>query len=208
MLALVLSAVAGGLVLAYTVYLATSVMKYPAGTGRAVEIHEFIKEGASAYLRRQYGVIALISAVLAVSIFAVNLFTGKSVPWRSPLVFLLGTASSMIAGYFGMSVATRANVRTVNAAVKKGLKDAFALAFKGGLVMGLTVAGLGTLAIAALSLIFGLTEDTVRDLVYYAFGASAVALFARVGGGIYTKAADIGADLVGKVEVGIPEDDP
>ncbi|MEM2752820.1 MAG: sodium-translocating pyrophosphatase [Sulfolobales archaeon] len=208
MLALVLSAVAGGLVLAYTVHLATSVMKYPPGTGRAVEIHEFIREGASAYLRRQYGVIALISVALAVSIFTVNLFSGRSTPWRPPLVFLLGTASSMIAGYFGMSVATRANVRTVNAAVKKGLKDAFALAFKGGLVMGLTVAGLGTLAIAVLSLIFGLTEDTVRDLVYYAFGASAVALFARVGGGIYTKAADIGADLVGKVEVGIPEDDP
>lgn len=208
MLALALSAIAGGLALAYAAYLAVSVMKYPSGSGRAAEIHEFIREGARAYLRRQYGVIALISIVLSAAILAVNVVSGKTAPWRSPLVFLIGTASSMVAGYFGMSVATRANVRTVNAAAKRGLKEAFALAFKGGLVMGLSVAGMGTFVIALLSLSFGLSEDTVRDLIYYAFGASAVALFARVGGGIYTKAADIGADLVGKVEVGIPEDDP
>lgn len=208
MLALVLSAVAGGLTLAYAAYLAFSVVRYPSGSGRAVEIHEFIKEGARAYLRRQYGVIAMISLALVVAIFAVNVVSGRQIPWRPPLVFLAGAASSVIAGYVGMSVATQANVRTVNAAAKYGLRDAFALAFKGGLVMGLTVAGLGTFAIALLSLFFGLTGDTIRDLIYYAFGASAVALFARVGGGIYTKAADIGADLVGKVEVGIPEDDP
>lgn len=208
MITLVLSATIGGLVLAYTAYLALSVLRYPQGVGKAVEIHEFIKEGAGAYLRRQYRVITLIALSLSIAIFAVNLASGKHAPWRSPLVFLVGTASSMIAGYFGMTVATRANVRTLNAAAKNGLKEAFALAFKGGLVMGLTVAGLGTFAVAVLSLVFGFSEYTVRDLVYYAFGASAVALFARVGGGIYTKAADIGADLVGKVEVGIPEDDP
>ncbi len=208
MLALLVSTAVGCLILAYAAYLAASVIRYPPGTGRAVEIHEFIKEGARAYLRRQYGVIAAIAVALAVAVFALNLVLGRPVPWRSPAIFLAGTASSMAAGYFGMSVATRANVRTVNAVVKRGLGEAFSLALRGGLVMGLTVAGLGTFAVASLSLALGLAEDVVRDLVYYAFGASTVALFARVGGGIYTKAADIGADLVGKVEVGIPEDDP
>ncbi|MCX8185417.1 MAG: sodium-translocating pyrophosphatase [Sulfolobales archaeon] len=203
-----LCAVVGVLALVYTFYLALSVLRYPAGGGRAVEIHGFIKEGARAYLRRQYGVISAIAAALAVAIFLVGLITGRQMPWRSAAVFLLGAASSMAAGYFGMSVATEANVRTVNAVARRGLKEAFTVAFKGGLVMGLTVAGLGTFLIAVLSIVFGFSEDTIRDLVYYAFGASAVALFARVGGGIYTKAADIGSDLVGKVEVGIPEDDP
>jgi len=207
-LLLALSALVGGLVLLYTAYLAISVLKYPRGTGRAVEIHEFIKEGAGAYLRRQYSVIFIIVAVLTVVILVANLIAGRSTPWRSPLMFIVGAISSMIAGYFGMYVATNANVRTLNAAATRGLREAFAVAFRGGLVMGLTVAGLGTFAIASLSLIFGPSEEVVRDLIYYAFGASAVALFARVGGGIYTKAADIGADLVGKVEVGIPEDDP
>jgi K(+)-stimulated pyrophosphate-energized sodium pump len=207
-LPLVLSAVAGALVLVFTAYLAVSVLRYPPGSGRALEIHEFIKEGARAYLRRQYGVIASISVAIAVAVLVANAVTGRPSPWRAPLLFLAGSFSSVAAGYFGMLVATRANVRTVNAAATRGLREAFRVAFKGGLVMGLTVAGLGTFAVAVALLAFGLSDEVVRDLIYYAFGASTVALFARVGGGIYTKAADIGADLVGKVEVGIPEDDP
>lgn len=205
---LALGVLVGGVVLLYTAYLAFSVLRYPRGAGNAVEIHEFIKEGAGAYLRRQYGVILIIVTVLAIAVLVANLAAGRPAPWRSPLMFIVGALSSMAAGYFGMYVATNANVRTLNAAATKGLREAFAVAFRGGLVMGLTVAGLGTFAISSLSLVFGPSDEVIRDLIYYAFGASTVALFARVGGGIYTKAADIGADLVGKVEVGIPEDDP
>lgn len=208
MVLLELSALVGGLVLLYAVYLAISVIRYPRGSGKAVEIHEFISEGARAYLRRQYSVIMTMVAVLTVAILVANLIARRSTPWRSPLMFVVGAVSSMLAGYFGMYVATRANVRTLNAAATRGLREAFAVAFKGGLVMGLTVAGLGTFVIALLTLVFGPSDEVIRDLIYYAFGASTVALFARAGGGIYTKAADIGADLVGKVEVGIPEDDP
>lgn len=208
MLPVLFGCLVSGVILIFTVALARSVLRYPQGSSRAVEIHEFIKEGAGAYLRRQFSVISMVVAALVIAILAVNIFSRNPIPWRSPLTFLLGAISSMICGYFGMTVATRANVRTVNAAATKGLREAFVVAFKGGLVMGLTVAGLGTFAVAVLTLIFGLSADVIRDVVFYAFGASAVALFARVGGGIYTKAADIGADLVGKVEVGIPEDDP
>lgn len=208
MLPLVLSAVVGAVVLAFATYLAVSVLRYPPGSGRVLELHEFIKEGARAYLRRQYGVIVWISIAIAVAVLLANIVARRPSPWRAPLLFLAGSFSSMAAGYFGMTIATRANVRTVNAAATKGLREAFRVAFKGGLVMGLTVAGLGTFAVAVALMVFGFSEEVVRDLVFYAFGASAVALFARVGGGIYTKAADIGADLVGKVEVGIPEDDP
>jgi K(+)-stimulated pyrophosphate-energized sodium pump len=192
----------------FAVYLAISVLRYPPGSGRALEIHEFIKEGARAYLRRQYGVIVSISVAIAVAILVASIVAGRPSPWRAPLLFLAGSFSSVAAGYFGMLVATRANVRTVNAVVTGGLRVAFGVAFKGGLVMGLTVAGLGTFAVAVALLALGFSDEVIRDSIYYAFGASAVALFARVGGGIYTKAADVGADLVGKVEVGIPEDDP
>jgi K(+)-stimulated pyrophosphate-energized sodium pump len=192
----------------FAAYLAISVLRYPPGSGRALEIHEFIKEGARAYLRRQYGVITSISVAIAVAILVASIVAGRPSPWRAPLLFLAGSFSSVAAGYFGMLVATRANVRTVNAVVTGGLRVAFGLAFKGGLVMGLTVAGLGTFAVAVALLALGFSDGVIRDSIYYAFGASAVALFARVGGGIYTKAADVGADLVGKVEVGIPEDDP
>ncbi|MCC6047082.1 MAG: sodium-translocating pyrophosphatase [Desulfurococcaceae archaeon] len=208
MLPLVLSAVVGAAVLMFAVYLAISVLRYPPGSGRALEIHEFIKEGARAYLRRQYGVIVSISVAIAVAILVASIVAGRPSPWRAPLLFLAGSFSSVAAGYFGMLVATRANVRTVNAVVTGGLRVAFGVAFKGGLVMGLTVAGLGTFAVAVALLALGFSDEVIRDSIYYAFGASAVALFARVGGGIYTKAADVGADLVGKVEVGIPEDDP
>jgi len=207
-LPLVLSAVVGAAVLMFAVYLAISVLRYPPGSGRALEIHEFIKEGARAYLRRQYGVIVSISVAIAVAILVASIVAGRPSPWRAPLLFLAGSFSSVAAGYFGMLVATRANVRTVNAVVTGGLRVAFGVAFKGGLVMGLTVAGLGTFAVAVALLALGFSDEVIRDSIYYAFGASAVALFARVGGGIYTKAADVGADLVGKVEVGIPEDDP
>jgi K(+)-stimulated pyrophosphate-energized sodium pump len=207
-LPLVLSAVVGAAVLMFAAYLAISVLRYPPGSGRALEIHEFIKEGARAYLRRQYGVIVSISVAIAVAILVASIVAGRPSPWRAPLLFLAGSFSSVAAGYFGMLVATRANVRTVNAVVTGGLRVAFGVAFKGGLVMGLTVAGLGTFAVAVALLALGFSDEVIRDSIYYAFGASAVALFARVGGGIYTKAADVGADLVGKVEVGIPEDDP
>ncbi len=176
------------------------IFKTPPGEGRMVEISEYIKEGAVAYLKRQYGVIMVIAVLIAVAIALIS--------YRMAVSYILGALSSTIAGFVGMYVAVNANVRTTYVAKSYGLGRALSVAFQGGSVMGTTVVGVGTLMIALQYITYGGGLDVVNDIIGYSFGASTVALFARVGGGIYTKAADIGADLVGKVEKGIPEDDP
>jgi K(+)-stimulated pyrophosphate-energized sodium pump len=175
---------------------AGSVLKESAGNDRMIELSKAIQEGAMAFLNRQYRTL-----IPFVVIIFVVLFWAKS--WEVALSFLCGSFASAVAGYVGMSITTRANARTTEAA-RTSLNKALGVAFRAGAVMGLAVAGLGLLGVAGLFAIFG-DAETINS---FAFGASAIALFARVGGGIYTKAADVGADLVGKVEAGIPEDDP
>ncbi len=194
------AALAGGVAILYALGLAYQIMRFPSGSGRMVEISGFIKEGAKAYLKRQYTVILAIAIPLTAVLTLFSL--------RLALSYVLGAASSVLAGYVGMWIAVNANVRTAYAAKEYGLSKALRLAFNGGLVMGLMVVGVGTLFVALQFILYGMDVNAVKDIIGYSFGASTVALFARVGGGIYTKAADIGADLVGKVEAGIPEDDP
>ena len=173
------------------------VSKAEAGTDRMKEIAGSISEGAHAFLFAEYKILVIFVAVLFVLI-------GFFISWKTALCFLVGAAFSVAAGYVGMNVATKANVRTANAARTSGMNRALSLAFAGGSVMGMCVVGLGLLGC---SVIYAITKDT-EILTGFSLGASSIALFARVGGGIYTKAADVGADLVGKVEAGIPEDDP
>lgn len=168
-----------------------------AGTDRMKEISGFIHDGAMAFLAREYKtLIIFIVALFVVLAFAIN--------WMTAFSYLIGALFSMVAGYMGMQAATKANVRTANAARESGMGAALQLAFSGGAVMGLTVVGLGVIGVSVLYIIF---QDP-QIITGFSLGASSIALFARVGGGIYTKAADVGADLVGKVEAGIPEDDP
>ena len=173
------------------------VSKAESGTDRMKEIAGSISEGAHAFLFAEYRILVIFVAVLF-------LLIGFFISWKTALCFLVGAAFSVAAGYVGMNVATKANVRTANAARTSGMNRALSLAFAGGSVMGMCVVGLGLLGC---SVIYAVTKDT-EILTGFSLGASSIALFARVGGGIYTKAADVGADLVGKVEAGIPEDDP
>ena len=183
--------------LLFAAYKARYVSSASPGNARMQEIAGSIAEGASAFLRSEYKILAIFIAVLFVLIsLFINLGTG--------ICFVIGAGFSMLAGYFGMKVATRANVRTANAAMESGMTRALSIAFSGGSVMGMCVVGLGLLGC---SLIYILTGN-YSILFGFSLGASSIALFARGGGGIYTKAADVGADLVGKVEAGIPEDDP
>ncbi|MEM1679728.1 MAG: sodium-translocating pyrophosphatase [Sulfolobales archaeon] len=192
--------IAGLVAIIYALILIYRIFKTPPGEGRMVEISEFIKEGASAYLKKQYSIIILIAAIMTVVTALIS--------YRLAISYILGALSSTLAGFIGMYVAVNANVRTTYAAKSYGLSRALSIAFKGGSVTGIMVVGVGTLMIALQYIAYGGRLEVINDLVGYSFGASTVALFARVGGGIYTKAADIGADLVGKVEQGIPEDDP
>ena len=191
-LAPVLSVVA----LLFAVYKAVYVSKAPAGNERMREIAAAIAEGANAFLMSEYRILAIFIVVLF-ALIAIFIDIGTAV------CFLLGALFSIAAGFFGMRVATRANVRTANAAMESGMNKALSIAFSGGSVMGMCVVGLGLLGC---SLIY--ITGNINSMFGFSLGASSIALFARVGGGIYTKAADVGADLVGKVEVGIPEDDP
>lgn len=186
------------LALLFAMYLAGKISKENEGNERMKEIAGAISEGAKAFLQAEYRILVIFVAVLFVLI---GLGIGN---WLTAVAFLAGSGASVLAGYFGMNVATKANVRTAQAAKDGGMNKALGIAFSGGAVMGLCVVGLGLLGS---SVIYILTGDPAV-LSGFSLGASSIALFARVGGGIYTKAADVGADLVGKVEAGIPEDDP
>jgi len=187
----------GVIALIFAFVLSRKVAKEDVGTDRMKEISAAISEGAHAFLTAEYKILVVFIIVLFICI-ALGIGIGTAV------AFVLGTVFSILAGYFGMSVATKANVRTANAARTSGMNKALSIAFSGGAVMGMSVVGLGLIGV---SVIFMATGQT-SILFGFSLGASSVALFARVGGGIYTKAADVGADLVGKVEAGIPEDDP
>ena len=188
----------GIIALLFAAMLASKVGRQPAGTDRMKEIAGAISEGAKAFLTAEYKILIFFVAVLFVLI---GVGIGN---WITAVCFVVGALFSTLAGYFGMTVATKANVRTANAAKESGMNKALAIAFSGGAVMGMCVAGLGVLGVSAIYIFTG-----NADILFgFSLGASSIALFARVGGGIYTKAADVGADLVGKVEAGIPEDDP
>ncbi|MBN2526111.1 MAG: sodium-translocating pyrophosphatase [Deltaproteobacteria bacterium] len=212
---LLIAPIAGVLALAYAFIKTGMINKADAGTDKMKEIGAHIREGAMAFLGREYKVLAIFVVIVAILLAVAN----GSMDNSSPLVglsFVVGAICSGLAGFFGMRVATAANIRTT-AAARDSLNKALAVAFGGGAVMGMSVVGLATLGLGLLLLIFTnmWTFDTIDNTMLvlntvtgFSLGASSIALFARVGGGIYTKAADVGADLVGKVEAGIPEDDP
>ncbi|HEY8634570.1 MAG TPA: sodium-translocating pyrophosphatase [Candidatus Dormibacteraeota bacterium] len=194
---IVLFAVAGGAAaIVFALVLIALVLRMPPGNARMQEIAAAIQEGASAYLNRQYTVIAIIGVVIAIVI-------GVAINWETAALYIVGAVLSAAAGYVGMNIAVRSNLRTAEGA-RDGLNKALQVAFRGGAVTGFMVVGLGLLGVSAAYFVFKNPES----LVGLAFGASLVSVFARLGGGIYTKAADVGADLVGKLEAGIPEDDP
>lgn len=194
---MVIAPIVGVLALVFAFLLAAKVGREDEGTDKMKEIALAIREGAQAFLSAEYKILIVFAAVLFVAI-------GLGINWITAVCFLVGAAFSTLAGYFGMNVATKANVRTANAARVGGMNRALSIAFSGGAVMGMSVVGLGLFGV---SIIFMVTGN-VEVLAGFSLGASSIALFGRVGGGIYTKAADVGADLVGKVEAGIPEDDP
>ena len=194
-----LSASAGILALVFAAFLVVRKINTVVVThDRMNEIASYIHEGAMAFLRREYKVLVIFSIVLALAI------TIGLQSYQTAIAFVVGAFFSALAGYIGMQVATKANVRTAYSAMESGMNKALSVAFSGGAVMGMSVVGLGLLGVSVLYFIF---EDA-QIITGFGLGASSIALFARVGGGIYTKAADVGADLVGKVEAGIPEDDP
>lgn len=203
---LYLAPLAGLLSLVFAGIFAKNVLKNDPGTPEMQKIAGAIQEGAMAYLNRQYKTIAIVAVILAVIIF-IALPKENSLNMKTTVGFLAGAVSSALAGYIGMNVSVRANVRTANKA-KDGLKGAMDVAFKGGSVTGLAVVGLALLGTSGFYILFGAKPESVDMIIGFGFGASLISLFARVGGGIFTKAADVGADLVGKVEAGIPEDDP
>ncbi len=188
--------------IAFCVYNALNILKAPAGDKKMQEISNFIREGAMAYLKRQYKILAIFVIVVAAILF-------YFISFPTAVSFVIGALCSALAGFLGMNIATLANVRTTNAA-KKGMKEALNISFSSGLVMAMFASCIALLAIVSLMTLFRHCDlgFTVAEIFGFSFGASSVALFARVGGGIYTKAADVGADLVGKVEKHIPEDDP
>lgn len=193
---LIIAFVSAGIAILYGTFLTRWILKLPKGDEKMQSIAKAIQEGARAFLNRQYRTIALIAMVVFILLW---LFLDLKIA----IGFLVGAFLSALAGYIGMSVAVRANVRTTEAA-KQGLKKALSVSAKGGAVTGLFVVGLGLLGVAGY---YAITKD-LTALIGLGFGGSLISIFARLGGGIYTKAADVGADLVGKVEAGIPEDDP
>ena len=215
--------VAGALALLFALMKSAWIKKCDEGTDKMKEIGGYIREGAMAFLSREYKVLAWFVVVVAIALGVLNRDVAGS-HWLVAVSFVVGAVCSALAGYFGMRVATLANVRTTNAA-RKGLNQALNIAFSGGAVMGMSVVGLGLVGLGLLYIayaiyfhqqpgssiaeVYTMQQSVVSTVIAgFAMGASSIALFARVGGGIYTKAADVGADLVGKVEAGIPEDDP
>ncbi|MFH1682459.1 MAG: sodium-translocating pyrophosphatase [Candidatus Woesearchaeota archaeon] len=196
MVVLLIAILVSILALGFAGFLFWRIMKAKTGTERMQEISHAIHEGAMAFLKREYKIVGIFAAVV---IILLAIF----INWQTAVAFFCGALLSSVAGYIGMHTATKANVRTTEAA-RKGLGPALRIAFSSGAVMGFTVVGLGLLGITVLYYVFG----DPKLIFGFGFGASSIALFARVGGGIYTKAADVGADLVGKVEAGIPEGDP
>ncbi|MFW6029097.1 MAG: sodium-translocating pyrophosphatase [Halanaerobiales bacterium] len=190
---------AGVIALLFAFYLVKKVNSYSKGSERMEELSDAINEGAMAFLGREYKNLTIFVLAVAIIISIV-----PNLGWQTGISFVLGALFSGLAGFIGMQIATNSNARTTNAA-QNSLNDALDVAFSGGTVMGMSVVGLGTLGLGLLYIAFTNNVEYIRG---FAFGASSIALFARVGGGIYTKAADVGADLVGKVEAGIPEDDP
>lgn len=211
------------LAVAYAVFNFFSVKKLEEGTEKMGEIADAIRIGANAFIKYEYKLVAIIGAVIAVVVFIV-------ISWQAAIAFIMGAVLSAAAGWVGMKIATYANVRVTNRAREsKDLGKTLKVAFKGGSVMGLCVAGFALLGLVTVYLIFGLGAGQINDIINdtigtnfitglkasftmtlsgYALGCSIIAMFNRVGGGIYTKAADMGADLVGKTEAHIPEDDP
>lgn len=188
-----------GLVIAYLIY--GYVKKQPNGSPVMQELEEMIHTGAMAFLKREYSVLVIFIAIVFILLLI-------GISWQTSVAFVTGAFCSMLAGFSGMTAATRGNSRTAEAANKEGQAKALNVSYFSGSVMGLAVASLGLLGLGVWFLIFGDNPDTAKYINGFAMGASSIALFARVGGGVYTKAADVGADLVGKVEAGIPEDDP
>ena len=199
---MVIAVISGILGLIFAFFLALYVLKSDEGSERMREISAAIQEGAMAFLGREYQILAIFVVVVAIVLGFI-----PSLGWLVSLSFVFGAICSALAGFIGMNIAVRSNARTA-AAAEKSLNHGLRVSFRGGGVMGMCVVGIGILGLSVLYLLFGDRPDFMTILPGFGFGASSVAIFARAGGGIYTKAADMGADLVGKVEKGIPEDDP
>ena len=187
----------GIIALIVVAFLISGILKKDAGNDKMKEVSGYIEEGAMAFLKKEYSYLLVFIVVIGVAIMA---FLSA----KTAIAFVVGAIFSIIAGFVGMRIAVKSNVRTAEAA-KHGVTKALEVAFSGGTVMGLCVVGLGVIGLGFFSIVFDLNPEYITG---FGLGASSIALFARVGGGIYTKAADVGADLVGKVEAGIPEDDP